>query len=79
MQKTNTVVTAEWMASVTGLVGAALVASNTSFAGYGFVAYLLSNLGWLYYGLRTKTRSMVLMQIGFLATTALGIKNWLLV
>jgi hypothetical protein len=68
----------EWSASFTGLAGAALVASKSDWAGYGFLAFLASNIAWIAYSVRTKTWSLLVMQLGFTATSLLGIKNWLL-
>lgn len=68
----------EWSGSLSGLAGAALLAAKTPIAGYGFVAFLASNVGWICYGIRTRTWSLVVMQVGFTATSLLGIKNWLL-
>lgn len=67
----------EWMGSFSGLAGAALLASKTPLAGYGFVAFLVSNIGWMCYGIRTRTWSLVVMQVGFTATSLIGIRNWL--
>lgn len=67
----------QWIASISGLAGSALLASKGEFAGFGFVAFLASNVGWLAYGLRTRTWSLVVMQAGFTVTSIIGIKNWL--
>jgi hypothetical protein len=66
-----------WFGSVTGLLGSLILALNTSFSGWGFVAFLLSNAAWLTYGIKTRTWSMVAMQIGFTATSTLGVWRWL--
>lgn len=68
----------EWLGAIGGLVGSALLASNSDFSGYGFIAFLVSNACWLWFGLRTRTWGMVTMQIGFSITSILGISNWLL-
>lgn len=75
--KSRAMLGCEWFASASGLVGAALVASKTDIAGYGFAAFLASNAGWLIYGVRTKTWSLVCMQVGFTVTSIVGIRNWL--
>jgi hypothetical protein len=66
-----------WLGSITGLLGSLLLALNTSFSGWGFVAFLLSNAAWMTHGIRTKTWSMVVMQLGFTATSLLGVWLWL--
>lgn len=67
----------EWFGSLAGLTGATLVALKSDYAGYGFVAFLASNVGWISYSMRTRTWSLFLMQLGFTATSLIGIKNWL--
>lgn len=69
---------AEWLGSITGLAGAGLLALNSDISGYGFWLFLLSNIAWLTFGVRTRTWSLVLMQVGFAATSVVGINNWLL-
>lgn len=67
----------EWAGCCSGLVGAAVLALNASFSGWGFVLFLLSNMFWIAYGYMTGTKSLVLMQIGFTLTSMMGIWNWI--
>lgn len=67
----------EILGSCSGLLGAALLARNDALSGYGFVAFLVSNACWMIFGLRTSIWGMVVMQIGFTATSVIGIVNWL--
>lgn len=69
---------AEWLGSLTGLLGAGLLATNSGIAGYGFVAFLLSNACWMWVGMRRQMPAMLVMQAGFTATSLLGIYRWLL-
>lgn len=67
----------EWAGSLTGLLGAALLALNSPVSGYGFVAFLVSNLCWITFGIITRSRPMIAMQAGFTATSVVGIYQWL--
>jgi len=67
-----------WFGSFTGLLGSLLLALNSPVSGWGFVVFLASNVAWLFYGWRTKTWSMCIMQIGFTFTSLLGIYRWIL-
>lgn len=69
---------AEWCGSLTGLAGAGLLALNNNISGYGFGLFLLSNVAWITFGIRTRTWSLVVMQVGFTATSLVGINNWLM-
>jgi len=66
----------EWSGSLLGLLGSALIASNSKFARYGFVAFLFSNFFWIAYGINQGAMGLILMQIGFVATSIMGIVNW---
>ncbi|GBG14339.1 DNA methyltransferase [Novimethylophilus kurashikiensis] len=67
----------EWMGAAAGMTGSALLACHNAYSGYGFVAYLLSNGCWLWFGLKTRTWGMVAMQMGFIMTSIIGSYNWL--
>ena len=66
----------EWAGCASGLVGACMLALNHRLSGWGFVAFLVSNALWIAFGLLTKAPGLVAMQIGFTATSLLGIRNW---
>lgn len=68
----------EWLGSLTGLAGAILLAINNDFSGYGFVMFLLSNCFWITFALKTKSYGLLTMQLGFFATSVLGISRWLM-
>ena len=68
----------EWSGCVFGLLGAALLAMNSPESGYGFAAFLLSNLCWIAFAAVNRHRGLLLMQIGFLSTSVLGVWRWLL-
>jgi hypothetical protein len=66
----------EWMGSITGLIGAFLLATHTRFSGWGFIAFLVSNFAWIGFALLQGISSILLMQAGFTATSLLGIYRW---
>ncbi len=69
----------EWAGSLTGLLGAWLLAINDpQWSGYGFVAFLVSNGFWIVLGLRKRLYGLLLMQAGFTGSSLLGIARWLI-
>jgi hypothetical protein len=68
----------DWFGSMTGLAGAAMLASNTIVSPYGWVMFFLSNIAWITHGVKTKTWALVLMQSGFIITSTVGIVRWVL-
>jgi hypothetical protein len=68
----------EAAAAVCGLVGAVLLAGTAQHAAWGWTAFLASNVGWIAFGWIRGHWFLVLQQIGFTATSLLGIWTWLL-
>ena len=67
----------EWSGSIFGILGAFMLALNNEYSGWGFVMFLLSNVFWITYGIKTKMYSMLSMQAIFTMSSILGVINWL--
>lgn len=67
---------AQWFGCAMGLLGSLLLATNTSHSRFGWIAFLLSNLAWIAYALWADAMGLLLQQIGFTATSLLGIRKW---
>ena len=63
----------EWAGTVFGVLGAGLLALNLRYSGWGFVAFLLSSLCWIGYGVLTGAQGLIVMQGVFMITSVLGI------
>lgn len=68
----------DWIGSLWGSAGALILAFNVSWSGWGWCAFLVSNIAWIVYAWRTHQRSLLYQQAVFTATTLVGIWNWLL-
>ena len=67
----------EILSAALGLLGAILLATKSRYAGLAFVAWGVSNLGWLIFGAHNAHWFFFVQQIGFLFTSVLGIWTWL--
>ncbi|MBO1007484.1 MULTISPECIES: hypothetical protein [Acidovorax] len=67
----------EMLSAGLGLLGAFLLATKSRYAGLAFVAWFVSNLGWLIFGAHNDHWFFFVQQIGFTVTSVLGIWNWL--
>lgn len=76
MGRPATLLIVEWSGSATGLMGAALLAANISVSAFGFVAFLVSNLFWIAYAILIRSWGLLVMQVGFTATSVLGLWRW---
>ena len=76
MHNNRLLVAVGWVGSIFGLIGSLLLALHVPYSGYGFLAYLGSNFAWLYHGVKTRTWALVVMQVGFTATSLVGLRNW---
>lgn len=70
--------TIEWTAALFGMLGAVLLALKGQRAGWGFVAYLASNAGWIAFAWHQANWGLLAQQIVFVASSLLGIWIWLL-
>lgn len=70
--------TIEWIGCITGLSGAAILAANRPYSGWGFALFLTSNVNWIVFGLMSHASALVVMQLGFTATSLMGVWKWLI-
>lgn len=65
----------QWFGCYTGLAGAALLAFQSAFSGWGFVFFLASNIFLISYAVVISARGLMVLQFGFTATSIIGILN----
>lgn len=68
----------KWIGTGAGMAGAATVALNMPFSGWGFVAFLVSSLAWAWVGWQSADRPLWTLQAAFTAINILGVYRWLL-
>jgi len=66
----------EWLGCITGVIGSALLAANTTVSRWGFVWYLASNACWIAFALMTAAWGLLTMQIVFTAVSLIGVLRW---
>ena len=62
----------EWSACVMGLLGALVLATNTRISRWGWLAFFLANLCSVGFAVGIERYGMMLQQLGFVATSLLG-------
>ena len=65
----------ETIASVFGMAGALLLAMP-ALPGWGFAAFLVSNIGWLVFSAAHGHRKLFVQQLVFLVCSLVGLWNW---
>lgn len=68
----------EWAGCVSGVAGAALLATNTRLTPYGWVLFLVSNIFWIGYAVIGDRHGLLVQQCFFTATSLLGIYRWVM-
>jgi len=68
----------EISAAVFGVLGTWLLARRGERAGWGFIAYLASNAGWLAFAWSYQHWGLLVQNIAFTACSLYGIWTWLL-
>jgi hypothetical protein len=63
----------EWCGSITGLLGAVLLASNTRVSKYGWWFFLFANLFMIVFAIKVGHDGLLLQQCGFTLTSLMGI------
>lgn len=66
-----------WAGGIIGLVGAQMLAMDAEFSGWGFAAFLASNVLILSFAFITRVKGLIVMQVGFMATSLQGLHNYL--
>lgn len=67
----------EYMAAACGIFGTLLLALNGKRAGWGFVAFLASNAGWITFAAMNGHMGLLVQHAIFSLTSAIGIFMWL--
>jgi hypothetical protein len=65
----------EYTGAAFGLLGAGLLASGSGIAQWGWVAFLASNLALIAFAAAYRHRGLILLQVGYTATSLIGIAN----
>jgi hypothetical protein len=68
----------KWFGTITGIVGAGILALNLPISGWGWILFALSSASWTVAGLVMREWSLTLLQGGFLAVDLVGIWRWLI-
>jgi hypothetical protein len=66
----------EWLGCITGVIGSALLAANTTVSRWGFVWYLASNFAWIAFALMTAAWGLLTMQVVFTVVSFIGVLRW---
>ena len=59
-----------------GLLGALMLSLNCKHSGWGFVAFLISNVAWITFAVQNGINGLLVMQFGFTITSLIGIYRW---
>ena len=63
----------EWAGAFLGLVGAGLLASNTSLSKYGWIAFLIANIAMIIFSIKINAWGLCAQQVGFMGTSLFGL------
>lgn len=77
MSTPTLIITIEWVAAITAVVGTLLLALKGPRAGWGFVLYLVSNAGWITSALHHGAWALLAQQAVFVCISLWGVWVWL--
>ena len=67
----------EHLSAGAGLLGALLLATKSVHAPWAWAIWLISNVGWIVFGLKQGHFGLVAQNTGFLITSGLGCWTWI--
>jgi hypothetical protein len=68
----------KWVASITGFIGAMLIALNIPESKYAFMIFFVSSSMWIYSAHIMKEYSLIFLNVGFLTVDIIGIYRWII-
>lgn len=68
----------EWLGAAAGMIGALLIASNTIYSPYGWIAFGVSSVSLVVFAVRLKAWGLLSLQLCFCLTNAIGLWRWLI-
>ncbi len=68
-----------WFGTVTGVVGALILALNIPVSGWGWLLFAISAAAWTVAGMVIRDHSLVVLQGTFLVVDLVGIWRWLII
>lgn len=68
----------ECLAAIFGILGTLVLATKGRWAGWGFVAFLASNAGWLAFSYAHAHWFMFAQQVGFTVSSLIGVWVWII-
>ncbi len=68
----------KWLGTVTGVLGALVLALHIPVSGWGWVLFLISSVSWTAAGIAMRDMSLVVLQGTFVAVDMLGVWRWLI-
>ena len=67
----------QWSGCLLGVLGSMLLALRTRISGWGFVAYLVSNVAWLCFALATGLTALAVQHLVYSGISGFGVWRWL--
>ena len=69
----------KWVGTITGVVGAFILALNIPLSGWGWTLFLFSSLSWTFAAIVMKDMSLAVLQFAFVVVDMIGVWRWLIV
>ena len=71
--------TVKWVGTITGVIGAFILALNIPLSGWGWTLFLMSSLSWTFAAVVMKDMSLAVLQFAFVVVDLIGVWRWLIV
>ena len=78
-ESSNLLTACKWIGTITGIIGALMLALHIPESGYGYIFFTASSITWGFAAWMMKDRPLLLLQTAFLGVNIIGVWRWLLV
>ena len=65
-----------WIGTITGIIGALLIAFNFEYSKFGYLFFLVSSTTWGLQGYKNKDSALMVINIVFTGVNIIGIIRW---
>ena len=65
-----------WIGSITGIIGAILVALNFEFSKFGYFFFLISSVNWAIQAYKNRDNALLSINVAFTLINIIGIYRW---
>jgi hypothetical protein len=77
-RRTRALAPLQWTCAATGIAGSLMLSVNAPWSPLAFALFLLSNAGWVAFGIATRAPGLTAQNVFYVGTSIVGLWCWVL-